>query len=379
MMESCGPQSQDSRIIDHIRPVDPVYRESSLAAALERLRYSGSEVVPVVDGSYLVGALWADDVRAAVLGGAPMSMPVAQFVDESAPILSSVAPQSEAHLSMTASSRPAVLVVDPDGRYLGVVRVFDLFSLPDRSARPPVVGGMATPLGVYLTNGNLRAGASAWGLVLTGAVMTSMLLVGLLLTGFIYQALPAGSPGLLKSAILYILPICLFFLQVRLSPIAATHGAEHMVIHAIERGEPLRPEIVKRMPRVHPRCGTNLAVGALVFTGIIQATWSTFQEAGAMMALILTLSVWRPLGSLAQKYVTTKTPREKDIAGAISAAEELIGKYREGDRRVPSIASRLVSSGLPLILIGSFAVMLVAPYILRLVGLSEALLNLIAL
>jgi CBS domain-containing protein len=373
MMQASGLQSQDSRIIDHIRPVDPVYRESSLAAALERLRNSGSEALPVVDGSYLVGALWADDVRSAVLAGAPMSMPVAQFVDESAPILSSMAAHSEAHAVMTASSRPAVMVVDPDGRYLGIVRVFDLYSMPNTGARPPVVGGMATPMGVYLTNGGLRAGASAWALVLTGVAMTSMLLVGVLVTALIHQALPVGTPSLLKSAVVNLLPIGLFFLQVRLSPIAATHGAEHMVVHAIERGEPLRPDIVRRMPRVHPRCGTNLAVGALVFTGIVQVTWSTFQEAGALLALVLTLSVWKPLGSLAQKFVTTKTPRDKDVDGAIAAAEELIAKYRQGDRRLPTVTSRLVSSGLPLILIGSFAAIFIAEFVLQLAGLSELL------
>lgn len=372
-MQASGLQSHDSRIIDHIRPVDPVYRESSLAAALDRLRNSGAEALPVVDGSYLVGALWADDIRAAVLAGAPMSMPIAQFVDESAPILSSVAPQSEAHAVMSASAKPAVMVVDPDGRYLGILRVFDLYALPDKSARPPAVGGMATPMGVYLTNGNLRAGASQWALVLTGAAMTSMLLLGVLLTAMVSQALPIGTPAVLQSAVLYLLPILLFFLQVRLSPIAAIHGAEHMVVHAIERGEPLRPDIVRRMPRVHPRCGTNLAIGALLFTGIIQLTWSTFQEAGALLALVLTLSVWKPLGSLAQKFVTTKTPRDSDVEGAISAAEELIAKYRSGDRRVPSVASRLISSGLPLILVGSFAVMLIAEYVLQLAGLSHLL------
>lgn len=373
MMHPSGIQTHDSRIIDYIRPVDPVYRESSLAAAMDRLRTSGLEVLPVVDGSYLVGSLWADDIRSAALGGASMSMPVAQFVDESAPILRSVDLQSQAQAAMAASGKPAVMVVDPDGRYLGVVRLFDFFAMPDRSARPPVVGGMATPLGVYLTNGSLRAGASGGALVLTGAAMTSMLLVGVLLTALVERALPAGTPLILQSAVVNLLPILLFFLQVRLSPIVATHGAEHMVVHAIERGEPLRPEIVRRMPRVHPRCGTNLAVGALLFTGIIQATWSTFQEAGALLALVLTLSIWKPLGSLAQKFVTTKPPREKDIEGAIGAAEELITKYREGDRRVPSVASRLVSSGLPLILVGSFATMLIVEFILQLVGLGHLL------
>ncbi len=31
-----------------------------------------------------------------------------------------------------------------------------------------------------------------------------------------------------------------------------------MVVHAIEEGEDLTLEKVRPMPRVHPRCGTNL-------------------------------------------------------------------------------------------------------------------------
>ena len=35
------------------------------------------------------------------------------------------------------------------------------------------------------------------------------------------------------------------------------HGAEHMVVHAREAGEPLTVESVRRFPPAHPRCGTS--------------------------------------------------------------------------------------------------------------------------
>lgn len=38
------------------------------------------------------------------------------------------------------------------------------------------------------------------------------------------------------------------------------HGAEHMTIHALERGDPLRPEHIRRYPTAHPRCGTEFLV-----------------------------------------------------------------------------------------------------------------------
>jgi len=38
------------------------------------------------------------------------------------------------------------------------------------------------------------------------------------------------------------------------------HGAEHMTIHALEHGDPLRPEAIRRHPTAHPRCGTEFLV-----------------------------------------------------------------------------------------------------------------------
>jgi uncharacterized protein YqhQ len=38
------------------------------------------------------------------------------------------------------------------------------------------------------------------------------------------------------------------------------HGAEHMTIHALEHGDPLTPENIRRYPTAHPRCGTEFLV-----------------------------------------------------------------------------------------------------------------------
>jgi uncharacterized protein YqhQ len=38
------------------------------------------------------------------------------------------------------------------------------------------------------------------------------------------------------------------------------HGAEHMTIHALEHGDPLTPEHIRRYPTAHPRCGTEFLV-----------------------------------------------------------------------------------------------------------------------
>ena len=38
------------------------------------------------------------------------------------------------------------------------------------------------------------------------------------------------------------------------------HGAEHMTIHALEAGDPLVPEEIRKYPTAHPRCGTEFLV-----------------------------------------------------------------------------------------------------------------------
>ena len=46
------------------------------------------------------------------------------------------------------------------------------------------------------------------------------------------------------------------------------HGAEHMVVHAHEAGEPLTIDSVKRFPPAHPRCGTSFLM-TVVLVSII--------------------------------------------------------------------------------------------------------------
>jgi hypothetical protein len=38
------------------------------------------------------------------------------------------------------------------------------------------------------------------------------------------------------------------------------HGAEHMTIHALEAGDPLVPDQIRKYPTAHPRCGTEFLV-----------------------------------------------------------------------------------------------------------------------
>jgi len=44
------------------------------------------------------------------------------------------------------------------------------------------------------------------------------------------------------------------------------HGAEHMTIHALEAGDPLRPEHIRKYPTAHPRCGTEFLVVVILIS-----------------------------------------------------------------------------------------------------------------
>ncbi len=44
------------------------------------------------------------------------------------------------------------------------------------------------------------------------------------------------------------------------------HGAEHMTIHALEHGDPLTIERIRRYPTAHPRCGTEFLVVVIILS-----------------------------------------------------------------------------------------------------------------
>ena len=186
---------------------------------------------------------------------------------------------------------------------------------------------MATPLGVYLHDGVSSGGAGFWGLFLTGVTMSLLALTAQAAAHGLAQAAgrasctarPAGRQRrrlglqLWLSAISPWLPLPLVFLLLRLVPMSGTHAAEHQVVHCIEHHAPLVPSCVRAMPRVHPRCGTNLFAGftlfLLTFLGVFCAAqaggWPLLDGASlaAMLAAPVTLIFWRRVGGWMQLLV----------------------------------------------------------------------------
>ena len=124
------------------------------------------------------------------------------------------------------------------------------------------------------------------------------------------------------------------------------HGAEHMTVHAQERGDPLEIEAVRRYPTAHPRCGTAfllvvmvVAIVVFVFIGR-DPLWWLITSRIVLVPLIAAVSyeVIRLSGrysgnplvsliagpSLALQTLTTRQPDDDQIEIAIAAMEQAI-------------------------------------------------------
>jgi hypothetical protein len=258
----------------------------------------------------------------------------------------------------------AAAVVDPVGRYLGIVGTGALMSAACGALRPPLIGGLATPLGVYLTNGTIRAGVGDLALVSAGFFMgllqflaawgayalTPILVhasADLTRSGFFAASL-LPSPAAAYFWLPPLLTIFLFSLLFRFSWVTGYHAAEHQVVHAIEQGDDLTLEAVRAKPRVHPRCGTNLMAAFVIFMVLHgglppELSWIAFPVA---------LIAWRAFGSFLQQYVTTRVPNERQLLSGLRAGEELLERYQLRPAEMPSRWRRLWNIGLLQVLAG---------------------------
>ncbi|OGH96980.1 MAG: hypothetical protein A2039_04380, partial [Candidatus Melainabacteria bacterium GWA2_34_9] len=152
-------------------------------------------------------------------------------------------------------------IVDKDNYYTGnsITRT-SIITYITRLIKPNSLGGLATPLGVYITDGKHQAGAGNLGLFLTGASLGVMLIVIEQVFGFAFKYFDINTTNAAIFPVVFVLQISVFILLLRLTPLAKIHAAEHQTINAIEKGLPLTLETVKLQPREHVRCGTNLMV-----------------------------------------------------------------------------------------------------------------------
>jgi hypothetical protein len=175
----------------------------------------------------------------------------------------------------------------------------------------------------------------------------------------VHAFLPPSARAAIGDVVPYLLQFGLLMLLLRVSPVAGFHAAEHQVVHALERSEPLLIETVRQMPRVHPRCGTNLVAGMMIvvtgfllFDALLPSPWG---EVGVALSFLVALVYWRALGGWLQQHFTTRKPTDAQVESGIRAARELLAQHGRDPFAPPRPAARLWRMGLLQILAGFFA------------------------
>ena len=325
-----------------LAPEDTVRRAAGLIRGSD-----GSSLLVLADGG-IVGSV-GEQAIAAFLSKSDdlekaLEQPVGPLIEPNVVFANASMSLKQAAEVFASTSADMVPVVGDVGTYQGVLYRQDVVGCLTNTLRPPLVAGMATPLGVYLTTGSVRGGANNLGLFLTGASLMLMIAAAALIVSGLQSAFQAvtgiradvflASPPLtmrlnVYDLALYIqmgLTIAIMLLLLRLSPLSGFHAAEHMTVHAIEAGEALTPDNVRRMPRVHSRCGTNLLAAAGIFLIIAMRSNS---ELAVLLALVVVVVGWRAVGGWLQYFVTTKNPSEKQLANGVDAGNQLLTQFQQ--------------------------------------------------
>jgi uncharacterized protein YqhQ len=148
------------------------------------------------------------------------------------------------------------------------------------------------------------------------------------------------------------------------------HGAEHMTIHALEAGDPLTVDEVRKYPTAHPRCGTEFLVvvilisivafsivgrqplpimilSRIILIPVIAAVSYELLRYGARHRANPLVRVFFEPGIWVQK-ITTKQPTDDMIEVAIVSIEQALGADGEA---LPPGSGTIVRS--PLVLAGA--------------------------
>jgi hypothetical protein len=236
--------------------------------------------------------------------------------------------------------------------------------------RPPHISGLALLRGVFLSTGFVRS-ATDLGLVAAGGGFILMFGASTLLAysvtyglerilggsvplvAMYTYALPATSPDpyLIWRIALYGIRFLAFLTVLRLSPVSGYHGAEHKVVNAIELTGSLDEETVRRMPRQHVRCGTNLLAGLGPFLLAIMPD-VRIDLTTLVTLLVVGFLARRTIGYLIQTVFTTKEPTTAQLRLGIESGRQLMERWYGTPYRPTSPAERLWARGLPQMLVG---------------------------
>lgn len=143
--------------------------------------------------------------------------------------------------------------------------------------------------------------------------------------------------------------ILLFFLRriPAIERLFGYHAAEHMTINCYENGLPLTIENVRSCSRIHPRCGTNIAVNCILLVLLFETflppignkiLYYACDTLGVLLLFALAYEGMRYAekkrnhfsrfinfpGKLAQKYITTAPPNDAMLACGIAALRKVL-------------------------------------------------------
>ena len=385
---SAGFYTTPSSLRAVLRAVPPLHAEDSLERFVRVCRQCACSSLPILQNGKVVGIIHQSDVN--ILLQQPdvskvelvLRHPVAEVMRFPEVVIpSGLTPEQARNLFIqnNLDLMCALPVVDEDGYALGVVVYNDLLTAEAPMSRPGSIGGMATPFGVYLTDGTVQAGAGNFALIVSGMIIGALLLFAANVTDYGLQwlqhvvHLPQGSDlldvddmgtrlppvvGLLGFG-LKMFTYLVFFGLMRATSLAGYHAAEHQTVHAIERNERLLPEIVCRMPRPHPRCGTNImAIGLVLFSlcPLLVSLLRLDVESALLLSGLVTLFTWRRVGTFLQAVFTTRPASPRQIASGIAAARALLETYYTSAPVRPTLVRRIWCMGILQNMIGMLTV-----------------------
>jgi len=334
-----------------VRPVRTIQPGDSWLRAAAILRDASDDFVPVTLEDRFIGVVTEHRLGQVLAEGLDLT---AAAEAEPAQTILGYRSAADAMCGLMESGQSQFVVTDDRGILLGVVGFADLYPRPVAPPVLPMVGGMATPFGVYLTTGSASGGANKWALVATGLTMFTFLAVGNYFGSWLaLDVIGNRLPSYVLGPLADVLALTVFMLGLRLSPLSGIHGAEHKVVHALERGETLSLDVVRRMPRVHPRCGTNLAAGMMIFLAIFRTPWVPNTEVRLLIAVIATMLLWKPVGSLMQRVVTTSNPNDSQVESAIASAQDLVKNFSLAHSVRPNPWQRVWNMGILQVIAGS--------------------------
>lgn len=374
---------EKNRAWELAHPLPALTPEDTVATAMEALALHGVQALPIVEGASAVGYVTRADLL--TIAGGLGQWCANPLLSGSIPCLGAMRPfgaaiNAEANIlevgrTFDLTQAPLLPVVGEGGRVLGYITPADVLAPPERRVTLPSTGGMATPFGVYLTADGISGGVGFGALLATGAFMGIRAAIVETVTPWALRMAEHSpvtshwlnvwvqrSPGLYQVSV-QLFELFLFLLLIRLSPLAGFHAAEHQTVHTLEAGEPLTPDRVRRKPRVHPRCGTNLMIMASMagcLGSYVAAQLAANPEIGETLlplGIIGILLFQLSIGGFVQQHFTTRPATDAQIASGIKAARELMSNYARFGYQPRPLWRKLWAMGLAQVGLGMASVL----------------------